>query len=77
MAPGEVRLTLLNAAEATTHNFAFIPDAGPEPLDAEIELVGPGQSATIEFTVDRPGDYGFECSFHTRLRQFGTMTVSG
>ena len=77
VAPGEVRLTLLNAAEATTHNFSFTPGAGPEPIPVEIELVRPGQSVTVDFTVTLPGDYGFECSLHTRLRQFGTMTVSG
>jgi plastocyanin len=27
--------------------------------------------------VTTPGEYGFECSFHTQLGQFGTMTVSG
>jgi plastocyanin len=32
---------------------------------------------TIEFTVQAPGDYPFECSFHVQLGQVGTMTVSG
>ena len=77
VAPGEVRLTLSNVADATTHNLSFIPGAGPEPIEERIELLPPGQRETIEFTVEQPGEYGFECSFHTRLRQFGTMTVSG
>jgi plastocyanin len=77
VAPGPVRLTVANVAEQTTHNFRFTPDDGPEPIEAEIPLLAPGESRTIAFTVTAPGDYGFECSFHTQLGQFGTMTVSG
>ena len=39
--------------------------------------VTPGDKKTIEFTVDQPGDYAFECSFHTQLHQVGVMTVQG
>jgi plastocyanin len=75
VAPGPVRLTVVNAAEQMTHNFRFTPDAGPEPIDPEIPLLTPGESRTVEFTVTTPGEYGFECSFHTQLQQYGTMTV--
>ena len=77
VAPGEVRLTVVNDAEQTTHNFRFTPGDGPAPIQPEIPLLAPGESKTIEFAVTAPGDYGFECSFHTQLGQFGTMTVSG
>ena len=77
VAPGPVRLTVVNVAEQMTHNFRFTPDDGPAPIDPEIPLLPPGESRTIEFTVTVPGGYGFECSFHTQLQQFGTMTVSG
>lgn len=77
VAPGEVRLTVVNAAEQLTHNFRFTPGDGPEPIEAQIPLLAPGESRTVEFTVTAPGEHGFECSFHTRLGQFGTMTVSG
>jgi plastocyanin len=77
VAPGPVRLTVANVAEQTTHNFRFTPDDGPEPIDPEIPLLAPGETRTIEFTVTAPGAYGFECSFHTQLGQFGAMTVSG
>jgi plastocyanin len=33
-------------------------------------------SDTMEFTVDQPGDYQFECSFHVALGQIGTMAVA-
>ncbi|MGY1635624.1 cupredoxin domain-containing protein [Geodermatophilus sp. SYSU D00742] len=77
VAPGQVRLTVVNVAEQLTHNFRFTPDAGPEPIVPEIPLLTPGESRTIEFTVSVPGEHLFECSFHTQLQQFGTMTVEG
>jgi plastocyanin len=77
VAPGQVRLTVVNAAEQTTHNFRFTPKGGPAQIDPEIPLLAPGESRTIGFTVTTPGDYGYECSFHTQLGQVGTMTVSG
>jgi plastocyanin len=72
-----VRLTVVNVAEQMTHNFRFTPGDGPAPMDPEIPLLTPGESRTVEFTVTAPGEYGFECSFHTQLQQYGTMTVSG
>jgi plastocyanin len=77
VAPGQVRLTVVNVAEQLTHNFRFTPDAGPEPIAPEIPLLAPGESRTIEFTVSVPGEHPFECSFHTQLGQVGTMTVQG
>lgn len=77
VAPGQVRLTVLNVAEQMTHNFRFTADDGPAPIDAEIPLLTPGESRTVAFTVTAPGEYGFECGFHTRLQQYGAMTVSG
>jgi plastocyanin len=75
--PGTVRLTVVNRAKETTHNFTFTPDTGPEPIDASISLLAPGQEKTIEFDVAAPGDHPFECSFHVQLGQVGTMTVRG
>jgi plastocyanin len=75
--PGTVRLTVTNVAKQLTHNFRFTPGAGPVDVPEQITLLAPGQSQTITFTVQQPGDYHFECSFHTQLGQVGTMTVSG
>ena len=58
-------------------DFRFTPGGGPEAIQPEIPLLAPGDSRTIEFTTTAPGQYGFECSFHTQLGQVGTMTVSG
>lgn len=77
VAPGKVRLTVVNAATQFTHAFRFSAGSGPEPIPAQIAVLAPGERRTIEFTVQKPGDYRFECSFHTQLGQFGTMTVRG
>ena len=75
VAPGTVRLTVVNVAKDMTHNFRFTPDAGPAAIGEEIDLLTAGQEVTIEFEVTEPGDYPFECSFHLQLNQVGTMTV--
>ena len=77
VAPGKVRLTLLNVAEEMTHNLEF-DDEGPEPIDVGIDFLAPGgQEATIEFEVTAAGDHPFTCTFHAQLGQTGTMTVAG
>jgi plastocyanin len=77
VAPGTVRLTVHNVSTQLTHNFRFTPTGGPAAIPAEITLLAPGQEKTIEFEVTQPGDYRFECSFHTQLNQVGVMTVKG
>ena len=77
VAPGKVRVTVRNTAAQLTHNFVFTPDSGPAAIAEGIPFLGPGDSDTVEFTVEAPGDYPFECSFHAALGQVGTMTVSG
>jgi plastocyanin len=77
VAPGRVRLTLLNVGKDMTHNLRFDPGKGPEEIAAQIDFLGPGQEATIEFEVTAPGEYPFTCTFHAQLGQTGTMTVSG
>lgn len=73
---GRVRLTLTSRAEQLTHNIRFTPGAGPAAIAEEIPIVAPGDSQTMEFAVDQPGDYQYECSFHVALDQIGTMTVT-
>ena len=73
---GRVRLTLTSEAKELTHNFLYTPGAGPTEIDEEISIVPPGESDTIEFTVEQAGDYQYECSFHLALGQIGTMTVT-
>jgi plastocyanin len=76
VAPGKVRLTLVNAADEMTHNLKFDEGKGPEPIGAGIDFLAPGQEMTIDFEVSAPGDHPFTCTFHAQLNQVGTMTVS-
>jgi plastocyanin len=76
VAPGTVRLTLLNVAQEMTHNLEFDDDL-PAPVDAGIDFLGPQDEETVEFEVTEPGDYPFACTFHIQLGQTGTMTVAG
>lgn len=68
--PGAVRLTVENPS-GTVHNLRF-DEGGPEE---EIPVVRSEESATIEFTVNTPGEYEFVCTFHEQLGQRGTMIV--
>jgi plastocyanin len=77
VAPGTVRLTLLNVAEEMTHNLEFDDGEGPEPMDAGIDFPAPGAEETIEFEVTAAGDHPFTCTFHAQLGQTGVMTVAG
>jgi plastocyanin len=76
VAPGRVRLTVVNAAAQMTHNLHFDDGKGPEPIAAAVDFLGPGQQETIDFEVSVPGEHPFTCTFHTVQGQVGTMTVS-
>ena len=75
--PGRVRLTLTSEARDLVHNIRFTPGGGPVAIEEEIPILNAGESETIEFAVDQPGHYQYECSFHVALGQIGTMTVTG
>lgn len=75
--PGQVRLTVDNVGKQMAHNFRFTAGTGPATIPAQIPFLGPGQQQTITFTVQQPGAYPFQCSFHVQLGQVGTMTVTG
>ncbi len=76
VAPGKVRLTVVNAAEQMTHNLKFDEGKGPEAIEAGVDFLAPGQEMTIDFEVAEPGEHPFTCTFHVQLGQVGTMTVS-
>jgi plastocyanin len=77
VAPGKVRLTLLNAGKEMVHNLEFDEGEGPEPIEAGIDYLAAGDEETVEFEVTAPGDHPFTCTFHVQLGQVGTMTVQG
>lgn len=53
VAPGTVRLTVVNAAEPMTHNLQFDEGEGPEPIGAGVDFLAPGQVGTM--TVSQEG----------------------
>ncbi|HYH24713.1 MAG TPA: plastocyanin/azurin family copper-binding protein [Blastococcus sp.] len=75
VAPGRVRLTVVNAGEQMPHNLEFTDEELPQPIEDDITMIAAGEEATIEFEVTTPGDYPFACTFHVQLGQVGTMTV--
>ncbi|MGI8722846.1 MAG: cupredoxin domain-containing protein [Geodermatophilaceae bacterium] len=74
--PGQVRITLDNAAVQLTHSLAFPPGRSPDDIAESIPVVAPSESDTIEFSISTPGEYAFVCSFHEALGHTGVMTVA-
>jgi len=64
----------LAAAEASGNDFIPTDTKHTQAMIAHTELLGPGESDEITFTLDEPGEYPFICSFtaHFRLMQ-GTI----
>ena len=75
VAPGQVILTLENAATQLTHSLAFPPGIGPSDIVESISVVAPTEVDTIEFSVSTPGEYAFICSFHEAQGHTGVMSV--
>ena len=69
--PGKVRIELTNTSTTTTHSLAFKPGGPAE----EIPFVNPGDTKSIAFDVQTPGEYRFFCTFHESLGQRGLLVV--
>lgn len=41
----------------------YIPESAQAEIIAHTKVLGPGESETIKFTIDKPGVYPFLCSF--------------
>lgn len=76
VAPGRVAVTLQNTATQLTHSLAYPLGRSPTDIAESIPVVAPGESDTIEFTVNSPGEYSFICTFHEALGHTGVMTVA-
>ena len=73
--PGQVSVTLENAAAQLTHSLVYPPGRNPGEIAESIPVVAPSEVDTLEFTVSAPGEYVFICSFHESLGHTGVMTV--
>ncbi len=68
-----VRITLING-DPVLHNLRI-----DEFAAATADLLTQDQQETIEFVVDRPGEFVYHCSIpgHHEVGMFGTFTVTG
>ncbi len=68
-----VRITVING-DAVLHNL-HIDEFGIATAD----LTAQDQQETVEFVVDRPGDFVYYCAIpgHRQIGMFGTLTVTG
>jgi plastocyanin len=66
-------LTLTNRGTAL-HNWALKGVTGPGGAPIATRLLMAGQSESIMFTVDMPGQYQFICDVHP-VEMVGTLTV--
>lgn len=76
VAAGEnVTIRYENVGDAA-HNWALNLDGHGEP-EHVTETIQPGETTTVTFTVDEPGDYAYFCdvSGHRDAGMEGTLTV--
>ena len=59
-----------------THDILLTPGGGPVVGDERTAVRPPQETDTVEFSVEQSGDHRYECSFHVRLGQIGTMSVA-
>jgi len=66
-----VRITLANVDDEMDHDFVL------DELGVQSELIGPGETATIEFIADQVGEFEYYCSVgsHRQLGMVGTLTI--
>jgi uncharacterized cupredoxin-like copper-binding protein len=84
---GPVKFIFDNAGKETHEAVLEPAGANDEPFEAngeesEVEDVAPGASATLEWTIDKPGDYQLGCHItddnedHFALGMVQTFTVT-
>ena len=69
----QVTLTLENRG-AALHDWQVLGVADVAGAPIKTPLLAAGQTATIQFTIDRPGSYAFYCEVHP-VEMRGTLAV--
>lgn len=70
----EVTLTLENRGQAI-HNWRLLGVQRPDGSDIKTELLPPGQTETIKFTVATAGTFEFQCDVHAAQMR-GKLTAA-
>jgi plastocyanin len=69
----DIALTLQNKGQAV-HNWHLLNVTDANGKDIKTDLLDGGKSATIDFTLSKPGTYNFQCDAHpTEMK--GTLTI--
>lgn len=68
-----VTLTLRNDGQAI-HNWHVLDVKSADGKDIKTELTPGGQTATVTFTINQPGQYKFQCDVHP-TEMIGTINV--
>jgi plastocyanin len=71
----QTTVTLQNRGTAI-HNWHVMGVQGQDGKEIETKLTPGGQSASVTFTITRPGTYTFQCDVHPNDMK-GTLTVQG
>lgn len=69
--PGPIVLTLRHVGKGAPHNWSARAVPG-----ARAPLARAGESRTVRFKVNRPGDYRFVCTIHEAQGSVGRLVVT-
>jgi len=67
-------LTLQNKGTANQHNWHLLDVQNADGSAIKTDILPPGQTASIQFTIQKPGTYNFQCDVHPTTMK-GTLTV--
>lgn len=67
-------LTLQNKGAADQHNWHLLDVQNADGSAIKTDILPPGKTATIQFTIEKPGTYNFQCDVHPTTMK-GTLTV--
>lgn len=75
MRPGTIEVTVVDAGTAA---HTFTESGGPRPGEppAGIAQVGAGQQATMTMRLTEPGDYPFQCGYHSAEGMYAVIRVT-
>ena len=75
MQPGTIEVTVHDTG---TSSHTFTESGGPRPGEPSggIAQVGAGQQATMTMELTRPGDYPFQCGYHSAEGMYAVIRVS-